>query len=99
MFESRRRELFWRTAGASYEEIAERLSREIHASVKEAEGAFPDLVKSTSVGSATLDRAHNRLLIRMKMDVGPIGTVQALSVGHLGSEGIVFLHCYAAEQD
>jgi hypothetical protein len=83
---------------ATYEEIENSITRDLPGAVKKAEGSLSDLTSNISVGSAVLDRLHDRIVIRMKLDVATIGTAQCLSVGHIGSEGIVFVHCYAQDK-
>jgi len=84
---------------ASYEEIEKTLARETNGAVKKVEGSLADLVKEISVGSAILDRTHNRILVRIQMTVAGVGPVQGISVGNIGSEGIVSIHSYALEND
>jgi hypothetical protein len=83
------------TTGASYEELEKALSRDLNAPLKELQGQLTDVVKDMSIGTAVLDRTRNRVLVRMQMNVAGEGPVQGLSVGHLGKDGLVFLHCYA----
>jgi hypothetical protein len=82
---------------ASYDEIESSFARELPGAVKKVEGSLSDLTKNISVGNAVLDRLHDRIVIRMQMDLPGIGTAQCLSVGHIGSEGIIFVHCYAKD--
>ncbi len=88
-----------KTAGSSYEEIERSLTRELNSSIKDVEGSISDLAKNVSLNSGGLDRTRNRVLIRMQMDVAGVGKVQGFTIGHIGSEGVVFLHCYAPEKD
>jgi hypothetical protein len=84
---------------ASYEEIESSIARDLPGAVKKAEGSLSDLAKNISVGNAVLDRSSNRIIIRMKMDLQGIGSAQAMSVGHISSEGIVFIHSYAKDDN
>jgi hypothetical protein len=84
---------------ASYEEIESSIARDLPGAVKKAEGSFSDLTKNVSLGNAVLDRSNNRIIIRMKMDLPGIGAAQVMSVGHISSEGIVFVHSYAKDDN
>ncbi len=83
----------------TYSEVDRALARDLSGSIKEAQGALRDLAANLSVGGAALDRASNRIVFRAQIDVRGVGTAQALSVGHIGSESVVFMHCYATQQD
>jgi hypothetical protein len=87
-----------KSAGMSYEQIEQSLAKEIPGGIKKAEGALSDLVSNAKLGSAVLDRKNNRILMHLQMDVIGVGKIQAVSLGHIGSEGVVFLHCYALKQ-
>jgi hypothetical protein len=67
--------------------------------VKQVERLLKGAAQDLSVGKAVLDRSTNRYVIRTQASVPGVGTVQAISTGHVGSERIVFLHCYADERD
>jgi hypothetical protein len=83
----------------SYEDIESSLARELPGAIKKAEGSLTNLVKDVSVGSAILDRDHNRVIFRVQMTVAGIGPAQAISVGHIGSDGVIFILSYAKESD
>jgi hypothetical protein len=83
---------------ASYDEIESSFARELPGAIKKAEGSLSDLASNIAVGNAVLDRLHDRIVIRLEMDVTGIGKAQCLSVGHIGSEGMVFVHCYAQDK-
>lgn len=63
------------------------------------EGALRDVANNLAVDCAALDRSRNRVVIRMQLDVRTVGTVQALSVWHLGESATALVHCYARERD
>jgi hypothetical protein len=84
---------------ASYEDIEQTLKREFPGEVKQAEGVLGDLARNLTVGTPVLDRSRNRILTRVQLGVPFIGTIQGFSVGHIGKEGIVYVHCYAPEND
>lgn len=88
-----------KTGGDSYEQIEQALTKDLPGGVKQVGGAWADAIKNTSVGGAVMDRASNRMVIRLTTEVEKVGKVQAMSVYQLGSEGIVVLHCYALDQD
>lgn len=83
---------------ASYDEIEENLAKETKTAIKKVEGAFPEL-KDLAVGVPALDRSRNRIITRIEMDVPGIGKVKGLSVGFIGANGIINVHCYAPEAD
>jgi hypothetical protein len=87
-----------KTSG-TYEDIENGLARELPGAIKKAEGSLANLVKDVSVGSAILDREHNRVIFRVQMTIAGIGPAQAISVGHIGSGGVVFIHSYSKESD
>jgi hypothetical protein len=79
----------------SYEEVEQALEKEMPKCVEKAEGALSKLGANLSIDGVTFDRERNRISFRSQMDVTGVGTIQAFSVGHIGSEGVVFVHCYA----
>jgi hypothetical protein len=85
--------------GTSYEQIERELGAKLQAGVRKAEGSLADVLKNVSVGSAALDRTKNRIYMNMQMEVAGVGKVRSLSVGALGSEHVVFIHCYAPENE
>jgi hypothetical protein len=84
--------------GVTYEDIERDMARVFNSGIKKAEGAFSDMTRNISVGSVILDRSRNRLVIRIQADAVGVGAIQALSVGHIGSEGIVLLHGYDVDK-
>lgn len=87
-----------RMSGATYEDIENALSRELNAPIQQVKEVLKDLIKDVAVGQLAVDRQRNRVLIRAQLDM-PVGKVLGISQGHLGSEGIVYIHSYAFEQD
>lgn len=87
------------TRKTTYAEIQRAIGQDFSAPLQEIKGAIGDLGKNIAIGKPVLDRDNNRILLRMEMDVPMVGKVQALSVCHLGSEGIAAIHCYAFERD
>jgi hypothetical protein len=88
----------WQPGRGTYEDV-ERSLAVAKDSTKNLEGPLADIAQNLSVGSSTLDRSRNRTIHRLEMDVALLGKVQALSIGHLGAEGILSLHCYARAAD
>jgi hypothetical protein len=85
-------------SGASYDDIEKALSRELNAPIQQVKEAMKDLVKDVAIGQLAVDRERNRVIMRAQLDT-PWGKVQGITQGHLGSEGIVYIHCYALERD
>ncbi|MCI0463777.1 MAG: hypothetical protein L0Z62_43130 [Gemmataceae bacterium] len=83
----------------SYEEIERGLAMDLKGPLQEVQGALGSLAKDISAGGAALDRARNRVVLRMNMDVIRFGKVEAISVCHIGSEAVVSVHCYALGRD
>jgi hypothetical protein len=88
-----------KTAGRSLEDIESDLSRGFARAAKRVEGRARDVAKNFTVGDIAVDPSKNRIIMRVEMDVSGVGKVQGLSVGTIGAEGIVYLHCYARESD
>jgi hypothetical protein len=75
--------------GMTYEEIEQYCAKMGNVAVSKVE-TFSDLAKDINVGAVALDRSKNRIVFRTST-----GPVEGLSVGMIGAQGIVFLHCYA----
>jgi len=84
---------------STYDEIEKSFVKEIPGAVKKAEGSLSDLAKDISVGNAVLDREHNRVIFREQMTLAGVGPAQGISVGHIGSGGVIFIHSYSKEGD
>jgi hypothetical protein len=87
------------TSGVSYEQIERELARDFSGEVKKVEGKLADIGKNLTMGKPGLDRGTNRVYNRLQMDVALFGRINGLSVGTLGKDGVVFLHCYARDAD
>jgi hypothetical protein len=87
-----------KTAGLTYQEIQNKLDLGLEEPMKVVEEKVGDLVQNLSIGRPTLDRSRNRIVIRLQSEVFGVGTAEALSTCHLGSECVVGLHCYAKEE-
>lgn len=83
----------------SFEEVEQALEKELPRSVKKAENALGNLASDVSINGATVDRLNNRIVFRSQLDVMGIGTIQGLSIGHIGSEGVVFVHSYSTAKE
>lgn len=84
------------TTPTSYADLERVLGQEmLKQPLKQVEGAFGDLVRDIQVGSVTLDRVSNRVLMRLQTDVPLRGRVESVNVIHLGKRVAVALHCYA----
>lgn len=86
-------------SGASYAQIEKSIAQEFKTKVQSVEGPVADLIKNVNVGSAGVDRSRNWVVVRMKMDAAGVGALQAYGVGHLGANGVVFLHGYSQDKD
>jgi hypothetical protein len=86
------------TKGATYDDIEKGL-RSVGPKIKRMEGSISDVAKGLSVGEVSLDRAHNRVILRLEMELVGVGKVQAIGFGFIGAKGIVFLHCYDRQAD
>jgi hypothetical protein len=84
---------------SSYAEVEDALENEMPKATKKAEGALSKVASNLSISTPTLDRSTNRIQFNSQVDVNGIGTMQAMSVGHIGSEGVIFVHCYALDRD
>ncbi len=88
---------------ASYEEIEKSLAREFKTELKkvmsDANHPLSAVLKDVSTGTPVLDRATNRIILRIDANVPGVGKMQGLSVGFIGSQDIVFLHCYALDSE
>ncbi len=82
-------------ATVTYDDIERNLSNQLNVAIKEAKGAFSDLIRDANLGSASLDRSRNRIIMRLKLNAGFLGTVEGITVGHFGAKHFVALHCYA----
>jgi hypothetical protein len=86
-------------ATVTYDDIERNLAQELNVAIKEAKGAFSDLVRDANLGSASLDRSRNRIVMRLKLNAGMWGSVEGITVGHFGVKHFVALHCYAKEEE
>jgi hypothetical protein len=85
--------------GASFEELEKTLSANMSAPIKEAQGRMADLVRDIKIGDRVLNRESKCIVFRTQSTVPGVGTVKGLSMGHLGRDNIVFIHCYAKAED
>jgi len=86
-------------AGATYAAIEQSLERDMPGKVNEVKGKLADFVSNLDFQGTVLDREMNRIVTRVDSEVAGVGRVRGMSVGAIGSQGIVFLHCYAKEAD
>jgi hypothetical protein len=82
-------------SGASFEEIEKSLSIDLRAPIKEAQGRFGDVVRDLKIGQPALDRKSKVVIMNTQSTVNGVGATKGLSMGHLGRDNIVFIHCYA----
>jgi hypothetical protein len=87
----------WDTGIPTYEALEESLKRDVKTAIGEVKKESGSTIRSVELGQISLDRKENRIVMRLQAAVRGEGTVQALSVGMLGKNGIVFLHCYATD--
>lgn len=86
------------STAVSYEEIERTLRQDtLKQPLKEVQGAFGDLVRDIEVGGAVLDRAGNRIVMRLQSDVPLRGRIESVNVVHLGKHVLVALHCYGEQ--
>jgi hypothetical protein len=87
--------LEWPEPPPNYEVLHEGLSRELAGAARQAESNLPVKLNGLEIGGHYLDREKNRVVIRMRVGVPGVGTVEAVSYGMLGQKGTAILHCYA----
>jgi hypothetical protein len=81
-------------SGESWEDIEKSLgAADLKGIGEKVEAKLNDLVKNVQMGKPVLDRERGRIIMHMQTD-SPLGKLQAFSVGYIGKEGILFLHCY-----
>lgn len=85
----------WDNGVPTYDALEESLKRDIPAAMNKAKKDSGAAIGSLDIGDMILDRKANRLTVRMQVSVPGDGMVQGLSIGMLGRDGIVFLHCYS----
>jgi hypothetical protein len=85
--------------GRTYDQIEDGLSRELKTTLKKVEGALDAYVKDIGSEGAFLDRGRNRLILRFKMTNPGVGTIRGHTVGHIGQKGILYIHCYALDDE
>ena len=86
-------------SGASYEELEKSLPIDLKEPIKEAQGRMGDIVREMKVGQPVLDRKSLCVVMRTESSVANIGVVKGVSMGHLGKDNIVFIHCYATAKE
>lgn len=77
------------------DQIEAELAKETKGAIKQVEGALADVAKNMAVGEIVMDRATSRFVMRTELDVTGIGKVKGFSTGHVGTRGIILVHCYA----
>ncbi len=82
-------------SGASFEELEKALAVDFSAPLKEAQGRFSDVIRDLKVGQPALDRQSKVVIMHTQSTVNGVGATKGLSMGHLGRDNIVFIHCYA----
>lgn len=80
-----------------YDSLEQKLKSEMPAALTKVKKDAGAPLRSLEVGDVALDRKANRLMMRMQASAPGDGVIQGLSVGMLGRDGIVFLHCYARQ--
>ena len=83
------------TAGLTYQEIQDKLGQGIDEPLKIVEERVPDLARGLKIGQPTLDKSHNRIVVRLSSEVAGVGQAEAISMCHLSKDGVVGIHCYA----
>jgi hypothetical protein len=80
---------------ATYDEIHKGLTRSLRMPVQSVEGKAAE----PTVGRAVLDRSRHRVAVTDTFKAPGVGPVRSLTIGHLGESGVVFVHCYAQEEE
>lgn len=83
--------------GRSHDEIEEKFVPGFSKAVDAAGEQLKGQIGQLSAGQAALDRARNRIVMRMKADYPGIGPVEIATFGMLGRQGIAFVHCYGRQ--
>lgn len=86
-------------SGASFEELERALAVDMSAPLKEAQGKISDIIREMKVGQPVLDRKSKRVIMHTQSTLNGVGTAKGLSIGHLGKDNIVFIHCYQKAED
>ena len=85
--------------GASYEELEKSLSIDLKGPLKDAQGRMGDVIREMDVGQPALDRKSLCVIMRTQSSVANVGVVKGMSMGHIGKDNVVFIHCYAKAED
>ena len=88
----------WDGGIPTYEAIEDTLKNDVRQAIGKIKKDSSIPLRSLEVGDASLDRKSNRIMMRMQSSVPGDGLVQGLSIGILGKQGVVFLHCYAKDE-
>jgi len=83
----------------SYAEVERALEQQLPAAVKKAEHAAREFAESANLDTAELDRASNRVVMQLEIEVRGVGLARGYSIGHIGREAMVFVHSYALASD
>jgi len=86
-------------SGASFEEIEKSLSVDLRAPIKDAQGRMGDLLHDLKIGQPVLDRKSKCVILQTQSSVQGVGAAKGLSMGHLGKNHVVFIHCYSKAED
>lgn len=87
----------WSDGVPTYDVLEKTLKSELPGAVNKVKNEVGAPLRSLEVGEIALDRKANRLTMRMQSSAPGDGVVHGLSIGMLGRDGIVFLHCYARQ--
>jgi hypothetical protein len=87
----------WDAGVPTFEALEEGLQQELPSAINKVREDSSLPLRSLELGEFNLDRREKRILMRMQASVPGEGVVHGLSIGMLGKQGVVFLHCYAKE--
>lgn len=82
----------------SPEELEKRLTDTLNTVVRQAKGMLSDLGRDMSGDEVVLDWPAKRFIVRTRMSAGGM-TAAGYSVGVIGRDGIVLLHCYTLHSE
>jgi hypothetical protein len=82
-------------SGSSYEELEKSLLVDLSPHLKAAQSRVGDIVKDMNLDKPVLDRKSNTVRMYSQSTVNGFGTVKGISIGHLGRDNVIFVHCYA----
>ena len=80
---------------ANYSSLERGLGVAMEKGVQEAADGFSEILSNAEAGKPIMDREKGRIVTPIAMEVAGIGKVRGISVGWLGKNGLMNIHCYA----